>query len=129
MGKYGLKLSVISLRGWLTYGGAVDDSTAGACLDEAVNLEINFIDVADVYAKGKSEEGVGHFLQNYDRTEFVISSKVFGRMSDKPNDGGLSQKHISESIEKSLKRLQTDQKKISQPCFSNIAMNSGRFFS
>jgi len=108
LGKHGTRLSAIGIGGWLTYGGQTEDNIAHQCLEEAVEQDINFIDVADVYAKGESERVVGDFLVDYDREDFVVSSKVFGSMSDNPNDRGLSRKHITESIQKSLERLQTD---------------------
>lgn len=108
LGKHGTKLSAIGIGGWLTYGGATEDPVAHQCLREAVDLGINFIDVADIYARGESEKVVGEFLQDYDRENFVLSSKTFFPMSDNPNDRGLSRKHITESIEGSLDRLETD---------------------
>jgi voltage-dependent potassium channel beta subunit len=110
MGKTGMRLSVIGIGGWLTYGMNTEENIAHLCLKEAVDQGINFIDVADVYAKGESERVVGDFLSqgDYEREHFVISSKVFGQMSDEPNDRGLSRKHITESITKTLARLKTD---------------------
>lgn len=108
LGKYGTKVSTVSLGGWLTYGGAVEDENALNCLQTAVDQGINFIDVADVYARGKSEEVLGKFMEDQERSDLVISTKVFGQMSDNVNDRGLSAKHIKESIIKSLNRLNTD---------------------
>lgn len=108
LGKHGLKVSSISIGGWLTYGFNVDDNIANQCLDEAINQGINFIDVADVYNKGESEAAVGRFMKDHERSDLVISSKVYGQMSDNVNNRGLSNKHIMESIDKSLERLQTD---------------------
>ncbi len=108
MGRTGLKLSEISLGGWLTFGGAVDDDTAFHILDVAVAHGINFIDLADVYARGNAERVFGRWLQGKKRSDFVISSKVYWPMSDNVNDRGLSRKHIMESVEKSLQRLGTD---------------------
>lgn len=110
LGKYGIKLPEVSLGAWLTYGGSVENSTAIECIHEAIENKITFIDVADIYARGKAEEVVGSALagDNYPRKDLVISSKVFWSMTDNPNDHGLSRKHIMDSIEGSLKRLQTD---------------------
>ena len=110
VGKTGLKISEISLGAWLTYGGAVEKDQSKACITKAIELEINFIDIADVYARGKAETVIGEILKegNYNRQDLVISSKVFWPMSDGINDRGLSRKHIRESIENSLDRLQTD---------------------
>ena len=108
MGRTGLKLSDISLGGWLTFGGAVDDDIAFNILDVAVEHGINFIDLADVYARGNAERVFGRWLKGKKRSDFVISSKVYWPMSDNVNDRGLSRKHIMESVEKSLQRLGTD---------------------
>ncbi len=110
MGRTGLKISEISLGAWLTYGGTVEELGAQACITKAVELGINFIDIADVYARGKAEEVVGKVITkgNYDRKDLVVSSKVFWPMSDGINDRGLSRKHIMESIDRSLDRIGTD---------------------
>ncbi len=108
VGKTGLKVSEIAVGAWLTYGGKLDVEASHACLKEAVEQGINFIDIADIYARGKAEEVVGQFLKEHERSDFVISSKVFWPMSDNINDRGLSRKHIMESIDKSLRRLGTD---------------------
>lgn len=108
VGKSGLKVSEISIGGWLTFGSSVHDETAHDILALAVERGINFIDVADIYAKGESERVVGEFIKDLDRTKLVISSKTYWPMSQDVNDRGLSRKHIMESVEKSLKRLNTD---------------------
>ena len=108
MGRTGLKLSEVSLGGWLTFGGQVDDDTTFACLDVAVEHGVNFIDLADIYARGNAERVFGKWLRGKKRSDFVISSKVYWPMSENVNDRGLSRKHIMESVEGSLKRLSTD---------------------
>lgn len=108
MGDTGLKLSSVSLGAWTTYGGSVADDTAEKCLTAAVENDINFIDVADVYAGGKAEVLVGKWMKDFTRSDLVISSKVYWPMSENVNDRGLSRKHIMESVERSLKRLGTD---------------------
>ncbi len=108
MGRTGLILSEVSLGGWLTFGGQLDDETSFAILNKAVDLGVNFIDLADVYARGNAERVVGRWLKGKKRSDFVISSKVYWPMSDNVNDRGLSRKHIMESIEGSLKRLGVD---------------------
>ncbi len=109
LGKWGPKLSVISLGAWVTYGNQVKDEEK---IREIVKLAyengVNFYDNADVYARGLAEEIMGRVLKDYPRHTLVLSSKVFWPMSEDVNDRGLSRKHIRESIEKSLKRLQTD---------------------
>jgi len=109
LGITGMKVSAISIGAWLTYGSdTVAYEQAEACIHKAIELGVNFIDVADIYAKGAAEEVVGKAIADYDRTKLVISTKAFWPMSDDPNDRGLSRKHIVESVEKSLKRLGTD---------------------
>ena len=108
VGKSGLRVSEISIGGWITFGSTVQDETAHDILKEALDHGVNFIDVADVYAKGESERVVGEFIKDLDRSKLVVSSKVYWPMSEDINDRGLSRKHIFESVEKSLKRLHTD---------------------
>lgn len=108
VGNTGLKVSVVSLGGWLTFGASVEDNTAERIIHAAIDGGINFLDLADIYAKGQSELVTGRAIKNVRRSDLVISSKVFWPMSDNPNDRGLSRKHIMESVEQSLKRLGTD---------------------
>ena len=108
VGKTGLKVSEISLGAWLTYGNSVENQTAIGIIREAISQGVNFIDIADIYAKGKAEEVVGEAIKGMKRSDLVISSKVFWPMSDDINDRGLSRKHIIESVEKTLKRIGTD---------------------
>ncbi len=108
MGRTGLKLSEISLGGWLTFGNAVEDDVAFRILDVAIDHGVNFIDLADIYARGNAERVVGRWLKGKKRSDLVISSKVYWPMSDNINDRGLSRKHIMESVEGSLRRLGTD---------------------
>ena len=110
MGKYGLKLSEVALGAWLTYGGSVEEIKAIKCIHEALEQKINFIDVADIYAKGKAEEVVGHALheEQFARKNYVVSSKVFWPLSNNSNDVGLSRKHIMDSIDGTLGRLGLD---------------------
>jgi voltage-dependent potassium channel beta subunit len=108
VGASGLRVSAISLGGWLTYGSSVGDDTTAQCVHKAIELGINFVDVADIYAGGKSEEAVGRAIKEYKRSDLVISTKAYWPMSENVNDRGLSRKHITESVDKSLKRLDTD---------------------
>ena len=108
MGKSGLKISEISLGGWLTYGGSVGAEKAVKIIQRALQLGVNFIDVADIYSRGEAEKVVGQAVKEFKRSDLVISSKVFWPMSDNINDQGLSRKHIVESVNKSLMRLGTD---------------------
>jgi len=108
MGRTGLKLSEVSLGGWLTFGGNIEDDATFSCLDIAAEHGVNFIDLADAYARGRAERVFGQWLKGKKRSDFVISSKVYWPMSDNINDRGLSRKHIMESVEGSLERLGTD---------------------
>jgi len=108
LGKWGVKVSEVSLGSWLTYGGATEDAAAIACVEQAWDLGINFFDTANVYARGKSEEVVGRALAGYRRDGYVLATKVFFPMGDGPNDRGLSRKHIYDQCHLSLKRLGTD---------------------
>jgi 1-deoxyxylulose-5-phosphate synthase len=115
-GSTGMQVSRICL-GCMSYGGqdlrwpwALDEETSRPFIQRALELGINFFDTANVYSNGRSEEIVGKALRDFagSRDEVVIATKVFFAMSDKPNDGGLSRKHILSSIDASLKRLGTD---------------------
>ena len=108
IGQSGLKISDISIGGWLTYGGSVADKKTPPIIRKAIECGINFIDLSDVYSKGNAETVIGNIINDYTRSDLVISSKVFWPMSDNINDRGLSRKHIIESVDKSLKRLGTD---------------------
>ncbi len=108
LGSAGMKVSAVSLGAWLTYGGSVENDIATKCIHMAIENGINFIDTADIYARGKAEEVVGEAVKGFTRSDLVISTKVYAPMSDNINDRGLSRKHIMESIDKSLKRLQMD---------------------
>ncbi len=108
LGSAGMKVSEISIGGWLTYGGSVDGNLTETILDAAIDGGINFVDLADIYTKGEAEIVCGKALKKYQRSDLVISSKLFWPMSDNINDKGLSRKHIFESIDKTLQRLQTD---------------------
>ncbi|MGL5043131.1 MAG: aldo/keto reductase family protein [Culicoidibacterales bacterium] len=106
VGHSGLRVSEITLGSWLTYGKSVADNTAEQIIARAIELGINSFDCADVYELGAAERVLGKSLAPYTRSDFVISTKVFWPMSANINDRGLSRKHIMESIDKSLERLQ-----------------------
>lgn len=109
MGKSGLRLSVLGLGGWTTYGASVkDEDTTASIIKHAYEAGINFFDISDIYEKGEAEKAMGKVFKDLPRHELVISTKCFWPMSDDVNDQGLSRKHIMESIEKSLKRIGTD---------------------
>lgn len=109
LGNTGMKVSVVSLGAWTTYGGSVQDKQLIAnIVERAVEHGVNFFDNADVYATGNAETVMGEVLEGYTRHHVVLSTKVFWPMSDNINDRGLSRKHIMESIDMSLERMQTD---------------------
>ena len=114
-GNTGMKVSRICL-GTMTYGKptdrwqwALNEEQSKPFIKDALELGINFFDTADIYSFGASEEVVGSALKEFARRdEVVIATKVFNPMSQSPNDGGLSRKHIMNSIDNSLRRLKTD---------------------
>lgn len=106
LGKTGVKVSELCL-GTMIYGQQVDEATAIKIIKRAVDLGINFIDTADVYTEGRSEEIVGKAIKGI-RDEIVLATKVRSRTGAGPNDEGLSRKHIMHNFETSLKRLGTD---------------------
>jgi aryl-alcohol dehydrogenase-like predicted oxidoreductase len=108
LGRYGIKVSAVSLGGWLTHGRSIDDATTIATVHRAFDLGINFFDTADVYNRGEAELALAKAIQDLRREDLVIGTKCFFPMSDRPNDRGLSRKHISESVHASLKRLNLD---------------------
>ncbi len=113
MGKTGLQLSVLSFGSWVSFHKQIDDIVADELMGIAYDRGINFFDNAEVYALGESEKMMGRVLKkkNWDRTSYVVSSKVFwgwrGKQN-KPNQTGLSRKHITEACHEALQRLQVD---------------------
>jgi len=108
LGRTGLKVSEIGLGSWLTYGTAAEQKAADLCIEAAFEQGINFFDTANAYNRGEGEKAMGAALRKYERSSYVLSTKVFFPMGDGPNDRGLSRKHIFEQCEASLKRLGTD---------------------
>ncbi|MFP4248612.1 MAG: aldo/keto reductase family protein [Armatimonadota bacterium] len=108
LGKWGVKLSTIGLGSYLTIGMHVDDETAAECVKVAFDGGINWIDTANAYNRGGAEIALGKILQDYDRDDYVLATKVWAPMGDGPNDRGLSAKHIYEQCHASLERLQTE---------------------
>ena len=111
LGKSGLQLSVLSFGSWITFGKQIEDKTADVLLSMAYDAGINFFDNAEIYARGKSEIVMGKILKtkNWARSSYCLSSKVFlGFEEGKPNQIGLSRKHIFEACNAALKRLQVD---------------------
>ncbi len=108
LGQSGLKVSELSLGAWITFGNQVDEKNAADIIHAAYDHGINFFDNADMYAEGRAEEVMGKAIKDLPRTALVISSKVFWPSMPGPNGRGLSRKHVTESINASLKRLGTD---------------------
>ena len=109
LGNSGLKISEITYGNWLTHGSQVENDTATACVRAALDVGITTFDTADVYANTAAETVLGAALKGERRQSLEIFTKVFGPTGPKGhNDVGLSRKHILESIDGSLTRLQTD---------------------
>ncbi len=112
LGKSGVKVSVLSLGSWLTFGNQITDDVAEALMQTAYDGGVNFFDNAEGYHFGESEKVMGKILKSkgWDRTSYLVSSKVFfgSRRGQKPNQGGLSRKHITEACHEALQRLQVD---------------------
>jgi len=112
MGKTGLQLSVLSFGSWVTFHKQIEDNTADSLMGMAYDAGINFFDNAEGYAFGESEKMMGRVLKakNWDRTSYTVSSKVYfgSRVDPKPNQTGLSRKHIVETCHEALQRLQLD---------------------
>jgi aryl-alcohol dehydrogenase-like predicted oxidoreductase len=106
LGSSGIEVSEISLGSWLTYSGGVAREQSEACVRAAFDVGINFIDTANAYGKGASETLLGEVLVGYERSSYVLATKVYFEMS--PTDRGLSAAQIHKQIEASLKRLKTD---------------------
>jgi len=106
LGTSGLKVSPICL-GAMMFGGRTDAATARRIIDKAFAAGVNFIDTADQYNAGRSEEAVGEAIRAH-RHDWILATKVASPMSDKPNESGLSRKWIHASVEGSLRRLGTD---------------------
>ncbi|HET6816799.1 MAG TPA: aldo/keto reductase family protein [Mycobacteriales bacterium] len=108
LGRSGLLVSEISYGNWLTHGSQVEEEQALACVRAALDNGITTFDTADVYAGTKAESVLGRALKGERRQGLEIFTKVFWPTGPGPNDRGLSRKHILESIDGSLQRLQTE---------------------
>src|SRR6204780_4770954 len=106
LGSSGIEVSEISLGSWLTYSGGVEREQAEACVKAAFEAGINFFDTANVYGQGAAETLLGEVLAGYERSSYVLATKVYFEMSK--TDRGLSAAQIHKQIDASLKRLQTD---------------------
>ncbi|OSZ82525.1 aldo/keto reductase [Chitinophagaceae bacterium IBVUCB1] len=113
MGKTGLQLSVLSYGSWVTFAKQIDDSISDRLMGIAYDNGINFFDNAEIYSRGESEKMMGRVLKakNWDRTSYTVSSKAFFGWrgeANKPNQTGLSRKHLTEACHEALGRLQVD---------------------
>jgi aryl-alcohol dehydrogenase-like predicted oxidoreductase len=109
LGNSGLKISEITYGNWLTHGSQVENDVATQCVRAALDAGISTFDTADVYANTAAETVLGEALKGERRQSLEIFTKVYGPTGPKGhNDTGLSRKHIMESIDGSLQRLQTD---------------------
>jgi aryl-alcohol dehydrogenase-like predicted oxidoreductase len=108
LGSSDLEVSEISLGSWLTFSGGVAFEQTRACTDAAFEAGINFFDTANVYGRGAAESAWGEILSRRPRDSYVLATKVWGQMSDDPEDRGLSAAQIAKQIDASLERLQTD---------------------
>lgn len=117
LGKTGLRVSELCLgtmtfggKGWGKMIGSLDQQAVDNVVKRSIDAGINFIDTANVYSEGWSEELTGQSIKNLgiSRHTLVLATKVRGQMGDGPNDSGLTRKHILWQVEESLKRLGTD---------------------
>ncbi|MEU1809580.1 aldo/keto reductase family protein [Micromonospora sp. WMMD1076] len=108
LGRSGLMVSEISYGNWITHGSQVEEDAAVACVRAAIDSGITTFDTADVYAGTRAESVLGRALKGERREGLEIFTKVYWPTGPGRNDRGLSRKHIMESIDGSLRRLQTD---------------------
>lgn len=106
MANTGVRVSKLCL-GTMTFGNEADEETAKAIMDKAYDTGINFLDTANVYNKGVTEEIVGRWIGKK-RESVVLASKVYFPTGSGPNERGSSRRNIIRSVEKSLRRLQTE---------------------
>lgn len=107
IGKWGIRVSELSLGSWLTFGNQLSQDAARQTMREAYKNGINFFDTAEAYERGLAEAMMGQVLKEFKREEVVVSTKIFWG-GDAPNQTGLSRKHLIEGTWNSLKRLQLD---------------------
>jgi hypothetical protein len=113
LGKSGLQVSALSFGSWVSFSKQINDKTAEELMSIGYDHGVNFFDNAEIYALGESERMMGRVIKKkkWDRTSFLVSSKVYfgwrGK-ENKPNQTGLSRKHVIEACDEALKRLQVD---------------------
>ncbi len=108
LGRTGIKVSNLCL-GCMMFGGKTTPADSARIIDRAIDAGINFLDTANVYNAGRSEEATGAALKaNGRRQQIILATKVHGRMGEGPNDWRNTRRHIIESCEASLRRMGTD---------------------
>lgn len=108
LGQSGLRVSKVCL-GTMTFGREASESESFAIMDYFVEQGGSFLDTADAYSIGATEEVVGRWMEaRGNRNDLILATKVYGKMGNGPNDGGLSRIHIQRAVEESLRRLRTD---------------------
>src|SRR5256885_94811 len=105
LGSSDLEISEVSLGSWLTYGGGVERAQAEACVAKAFDVGINFIDTANVYARGAAESFLGEVLAGRPRDSYILGTKLFWPMN---GDRGLSREQVLKQLDLSLLRLKTE---------------------
>jgi len=111
LGRSGLQISLLSLGTWLTIGDRLDEKESEKLVHSAYDQGVNFFDSAEAYADGRSELMLGKILKKsgWERSSYLVSSKAyFGDGGTKPNQTGLSRKHLVEACHAALKRMQVD---------------------
>ncbi len=105
-GNAGIEVSKLCL-GCMDFAVRLDEQVAARVVDTALDQGINFLDTADSYKQGESEEVLGRILKGK-RDQIILATKFWVRMYDRPNGGGCSRVHLMQAVEDSLRRLQTD---------------------
>src|SRR5262245_25508508 len=105
LGSSDLQVSEIGLGSWLTYGGGIEREQAEACVAKAFEVGINFIDTANVYARGAAESFLGEVLVGRPRDSYILGTKLYWPMN---GDRGLSREQVFKQLDLSLLRLKTD---------------------
>ena len=108
LGSSDLEVSEIALGAWLTYSGGIEFEQTRACTEAAFDAGINFFDTANVYGRGAAETAWGEILSRHPRDSYILATKVYGQMSDDPDDHGLSARRSPSRSTPRCARLQTD---------------------
>ncbi len=108
VGKWGLMISELGLGTWLTFGNQLNLAEARKVVHLAFESGITFFDTAEAYNRGVAESLLGHILKDFNRMDYVVSTKIFWWGERHRNQEGLSKKHLIEGTRASLKRLQLD---------------------